>query len=180
MKTIRLISIIIFSIIFGNPIFSQNNQNSGSFGLPGDNLNLYGVLSLFQASATLEEFEQKLNSQDSKINNLDLDGDGKTDYLKVIDRVHGNAHVIVLQDMINAKETQDVAVIEVEKDKNNQIHIQIIGDELLYGKDYIVEPSNGTPNPGYSGNINSNIGYRFIKIFLRNNGCAKILQGFIK
>jgi hypothetical protein len=33
--------------------------------------------------------------------------------------------------------------------------VQIIGDEALYGRDYIVEPSYNrteTPNPGYTGN----------------------------
>ena len=155
MKTLAM-SIIFGSSFFCSSIFSQNNQPAGALGLPGDNLNLYGVLSLFQSSATLEEFEQKLNAEDSKINNLDLDGDGKIDYIKVFDHVNGTSHAIVLQDEINDKESQDVAVIEVEKDKNNQIQVQIIGDEQLYGKDYIIEPSNGTPNPGYSGNTNSN------------------------
>jgi len=42
--------------------------------LPGDNLNLYAVLKLFQESETLEGFERKLNEEDSEINNLDLDG----------------------------------------------------------------------------------------------------------
>jgi hypothetical protein len=156
MKKSLLLSVVFGSYLFCNPIFSQNNQTSGSLGLPGDNLNLYGVLNIFQESKTLEEFEQKLNAEDSKINNLDLDGDGKTDYIKVIDNVSGNAHYIVLQDAINEKESQDVAVIEVEKDNNNQIQIQIIGDMLLYGKDYIVEPANGTPNPGYTGENNAN------------------------
>ena len=156
MKKTLLISIIIGSSVFCYSVFSQNNQPTGTLGLPGDNLNLYGVLSLFQSSATLEEFEQKLNAEDSKINNLDLDGDGKTDYIKVFDNVNGNAHAIVLQDVVNEKESQDVAVREVEKDKNNQIQIQVIGDEQLYGKDYIIEPANNTPNPGYSGNENTN------------------------
>jgi hypothetical protein len=33
--------------------------------------------------------------------------------------------------------------------------VEIIGDEALYGRDYIVEPSYNrteTPNPGYTGN----------------------------
>ena len=49
--------------------------------LPGDNLNLYAVLKSFQESETLEGFERTLNDESGKINNLDLDGDGKTDYI---------------------------------------------------------------------------------------------------
>ena len=155
MKKLLLTSIVLGFCLLINPGYTQNYQNNGQLGLPGDNLNLYGVLSLFQESKTLEEFEQKLNVEDSKINNLDLDGDNRTDYIKVIDNVNGNAHVIVLRDMLTANESQDVAVIEVEKDRNNQIQIQIIGDEALYGKNYIIEPAYNTPNPGYIGNNNS-------------------------
>lgn len=156
-------SVIIIAIIFGSLLFSipgktQSYNNTGRLGLPGDNFNLYGALSLFQQCQTLEEFEQKLNAEDTKINNLDLDGDGKIDYVKVIDNVSGNAHIIVLRDILNENESQDVAVIEVEKDKNNKIQIQMIGDLALYGKDYIVEPApSGTPNPGYNTNMNNNV-----------------------
>jgi hypothetical protein len=152
MKKLILITVVLGYSLFSYPLFSQNNRTYAPLGMAGDDLNLYGVLSIFQQSETLEAFEQQLNVEDSKINNLDLDGDGKTDYIKVIDHVNGNFHAIVLQDVINATESQDVAVIEVDRDKNNNVRIQIIGDEQLYGKDYIIEPINGTPNPGYSGN----------------------------
>ena len=151
--------LLLVSIVFGLSLlcFPVHSQNTGQLGLPGDNLNLYGVLSLFQQSQTLEEFEQKLNAEDSRINNLDLDGDGKIDYIKVIDNVNGNAHIIILRDILNTNESQDVAVIEVAKDANNRIQIQIIGDMALYGKDYIVEPASGTPNPGYSSNSTTTV-----------------------
>jgi len=135
--------------LFFIPLFAQDQAT----GLPGDNLNLYGVLNIFQNSPTLEEFEKNLNAEDSKVNNLDLNGDGKIDYIHVIDNMNGPAHAIVLRVDVNETETQDVAVIEVEKDANNQVHVQIIGDEALYGKDYIVEPNQSTPNPGYEGTV---------------------------
>lgn len=143
------------------PVFAQNTTPD-SLGLPGDNLNLYAVMDLFQKSETLEEFEKSLNAEKSKVNNLDLNRDNKIDYIRVVDNVKGEAHAIVLQIAVNEKENQDVAVIEVEKEDENNVRIQMIGDELLYGKDYIVEPkqndaktksTNSTPNPGYvSGN----------------------------
>lgn len=138
MKKLFLTIVIIFSSIF---LFSQE------LNLPGDNLNLYGVLNLFQKSETLEGFERNLNDQDSKVNNLDLNQNGITDYISVVDHVNDQSHSIVLQVSINSYEKQDIAVIEVER-INGQTHIQIIGDEDLYGKDYIVEPS--IPNPGYT------------------------------
>lgn len=161
MKKVLLFTTIIGSSFLCSPVFSQVKETGDSLGLPGDNLNLYGVLDLFQKSQTLEEFEKKINSEDSKINNLDLNGNNKIDYISVKDHMKGQAHAIVLQVAVNEKENQDVAVIEVEKDKNGNVQIQIIGDELLYGKNYIIEPKDetskdisegGTPNPGYSGN----------------------------
>ncbi len=156
MKTTILSIAIIGSSLIYSPVFSQG-QVKDSLGLPGDNFNLYAVLDVFQQCKTLEEFEGKINASDSKINNLDLNGDNKIDYIKVVDNGEGTMHAIVLKDEISEKEMQDVAVIEVDK-VNGKIKIQIVGDEQLYGKNYIVEPkdqndnaSGGTPNPGYSG-----------------------------
>ena len=158
MKNLFLTIAIIGASIYSSPIFSQG-QVKDSLGLPGDNLNLYAVLDVFQQSKTLEEFEAKLNSKDSRINNLDLNGDNKIDYIKVVDNGKGNLHAIVLKDEVNEHDLQDVAVIEVNKDNTGKIIIQVVGDEQLYGKNYIVEPkdqdnsstSTSTPNPGYKG-----------------------------
>ena len=133
-------------------LFAQKEPEK--LGLPGDNLNLYAVMDLFQKSPTLEEFENNLNSEDQKINNLDLNNDGDIDYIKVVDKVNGNTHNIVLRVDVRKKETQDVAVFVVDQNKDGSVNIQLIGDKDLYGKDYIVEPATqtqGTPNPGYKG-----------------------------
>ena len=158
MKTCLVAFFVVCCCVCG---FSQNNPTSDSLGLPGDNLNLYAVLDLFRQSETLEIFEKKLNDESNRINNLDLNNDNQIDYIRVLDNPHDNAHSIVLQIPVNANENQDVAVIEVEKDNNGNPHIQVIGNEDLYGKDYIIEPQptsgstnntpppGNTPNPGY-------------------------------
>ena len=121
-------------------------------GLPGDNLNLYAVMDLFQESETLEAFERDLNAEDSHINNLDLNGDNMVDYITVSDYEDGNVHNIVLRAALDRDEYQDVAVFTVEKFRNGSVQIQLIGDEALYGRNYIVEPIYAeTPNPGYRG-----------------------------
>ncbi|WP_264531179.1 hypothetical protein [Flavobacterium sp. N502540] len=154
MKRGLLFLTVLVTHLFSFPLFSQNDNEPVALGLPGDNLNLYAVLDVFQKSKTLEEFEKVLNEQDSKVNNLDLNNDGEIDYIEIESQKKGNTHVIVLQVAVNSTEKQDVAVIEVDKDKKNNVHVQIIGDKDLYGKNYIVEPSDttaGTPNPGYKG-----------------------------
>jgi len=159
MKKITYFFLFCLLLFAGKRVNAQENIKE-RLKLPGDNLNLFAVMNLFQESETLESFEKSLNSMDSKINNLDLNGDDQIDYIKVLDYAEGNDHTIVLQVAVNENENQDVAVFTVQKDNNNQVKIQLIGDEELYGKDYIIEPNYGdntssgeTPNPGYKGNV---------------------------
>ena len=136
--------------------FSQTENDEPLLGLPGDGLDLYAVLDLFQESKTIEGFEKSLNDTEAGIVNLDLNNDGKVDFIKVVTEQDGDDFLFILQDPINEKETQDVAVIAVSKDAAGKVSMQIIGDEELYGKDYVVEPNTEatdsvTANPAYVG-----------------------------
>jgi hypothetical protein len=72
------------------------------------------------------------------------------DYITVSDYVDGNVHTIVLRTALSRSENQDVAVFIVEKLNNGKVRIQLIGDEALYGRNYIIEPNYAeTANPGY-------------------------------
>ena len=120
--------------------FNTFAQESDSTGMPGDNFNLAGALNLFKESKNLEDFEKKLNSESSKVNNLDLDGDNKIDYIRVIDKKEGDNHAILLQVPINKKESQDIAAIAIEKRSDKEVQLQIIGNEVIYGEETIMEP----------------------------------------
>ena len=123
-------------------------DSSGSLGLPGDNLNLYAVMKVFRESETLELFEKKLNDENADYNNLDLNGDGQIDYIKVSHIIKENLHTITLSVALNENESQDIAAFYVEVDANNPPRIELVGNEALYGKDYIIEPDyqdNGQP-----------------------------------
>ncbi|PKP38819.1 MAG: hypothetical protein CVT98_04740 [Bacteroidetes bacterium HGW-Bacteroidetes-15] len=152
MKT--LINTLILAILLaGSGSLRAQNWSEEYLGLPGDNLNLFAVMKLFQESETLEAFERGLNDPEKIINNLDLNGDNFVDYIMVYDYVEGDIHSIVLRVALNQRELQDVAVFTVEKLRNGAVQIQLIGDEALYGQNYIVEPAYAeTPNPGYTGN----------------------------
>jgi len=149
--------LIVMSLI-GATAFAQTDKDKDTeeLGLPGDNLDLYAVLDLFQKSKTIEDFEKSLNDEKTKVNNLDLNDDKKVDFIKVETKKDGDNFTFILRDPISKKETQDVAVIMVTKDKNKKVSMQIIGDKDLYGKDYIIEPNTTgqgvTANPGYTGN----------------------------
>ena len=141
-----------FSLLLSQPTFSQEASDSTLLGLPGDNLDLYAVLDLFQKSKTIEDFEKSLNDQKTGIDNLDLDLDKKVDFIKVVTKSTDGSFTFVLQDAVSETETQDVAVILVDKDKDGKVTMQIVGDEELYGKDYVIEPKPAvTANPGYTG-----------------------------
>jgi len=151
----KLIITSILALLFaGGSTLSAQNWPDEYLGLPGDNLNLFAVMNLFQESETLEGFERSLNDPDKMINNLDLNGDNYVDYIMVFDYVEGNVHTIVLRVALNQREYQDVAVFTVEKFRNGSVQVQLIGDEALYGPNYIVEPNYAeTPNPAYRGNV---------------------------
>ena len=141
--------------LLSQPVFSQDNKDTTALlGLPGDNLDLYAVLTLFQKSKTIEAFEKSLNEEKTGINNLDLDLDKKVDFIKVTTKKDGDAFSFILQVDVTKTETQDVAVILVSKDKQDKVSIQMVGDVDLYGKDYVIEPkgnSSVTANPAYTG-----------------------------
>jgi hypothetical protein len=157
----RYLSFLVLVIsLSGLPGFSQTEnqavKDTTLLGLPGDNLDLYAVMDLFQKSKTIEEFEKSLNLEATGINNLDLDLDNKVDFIKVVTKQDKEDFTFILQVAVTEKETQDVAVILVSKDKDKKVTMQIVGDKDLYGKDYIVEPKTSvtpaaTANPGYTG-----------------------------
>ena len=106
-----------------------------------ENLDLKTVATLFGQAKDLEQFEQMLNNPDSAFSNLDLNGDGEVDYLRVIETADNNRHLVVIQAVLAKDIYQDVASIFVEKDEKTQsVTIQVIGDEYIYGTNYIIEP----------------------------------------
>ena len=137
------------------PGFSQGTADSTAMlNLPGDNLDLYAVLDVFQKSKTIEAFEKSLNDEKEGINNLDLNLDKKVDFIKVVtQKGEDSSYTFILQVDVTKTEKQDVAVILLNKE-NGRVSLQMVGDEELYGKDYVIEPkgnSSITANPGYKG-----------------------------
>ena len=136
---------------------AQSESGVDSTGLPGDNFNLQGALAMFQKASSPEDFEKLLNAQDNHVNNLDLNGDGEIDYIRVVDNNDKDAHAFVLQAVISETESQDIAVIEIEKTGDTTAVLQIIGDEDIYGEQVIVEPGDGEDDGTFIPGNNNNI-----------------------
>ena len=105
-----------------------------------DNLDLRAVATVFGDAKDLEDFERRLNDPKTQISNLDLNNDNYVDYLRVIETVEGNVHLVVVQAVLEKDVFQDVATIEVDRDSNNRVQVQVVGDVYMYGTNYIYEP----------------------------------------
>ena len=139
MKT-KILNIALFALFFAGDLFAQDvttvRANTSDIS---DNLDLRAVASIFGDSRDLEDFERRLNDPDIQISNLDLNGDGRVDYLRVIEANERNTHLIILQAVLGIDTYQDVATIEVERD-GNDVQVQVVGDVYMYGTNYIYEP----------------------------------------
>ena len=140
MKT-RLFTSVIGSLLLAIPTFAQDKTtvtaNSSDIS---DNLDLKAVASIFGDASNLEDFERRINDPKSQISNLDLNNDNQVDYLRVVESVEGRAHIVVIQAVLEKDVFQDVATVEIEKDSNNRVQIQVVGDVYMYGNNYIYEP----------------------------------------
>jgi hypothetical protein len=135
----KLAFIIVAAALAGSPALLAQDAEPATEA--AENLDLYGVAELLKASESLEDFEKRLNQESNEVNNLDLNGDDQVDYITVIEEVAGDTHVAILRVPLGEDEYQDVASVELEKASNDEIAVQIVGDEELYGPDYIIEPA---------------------------------------
>ena len=132
--TIAFLALTVANFAQDRTIVNANNSEIS------DNLDLRAVASLFGDSQNLDDFERRLNDPKIMISNLDLNNDNQVDYLRVIESVEDRTHLIVIQSVLNQDVYQDVATVEVIKDNNNKIQVQVVGDVYMYGQNYIYEP----------------------------------------
>lgn len=141
MKT-KLLILSMLSILGSDRVFSQNRTTvTANNSDISDNLDLRAVASIFGDSANLDDFERRLNDPKAQISNLDLNGDNQVDYLRVIESVEGNTHLVIIQSVLSRDTFQDIATVEIEKDSYNRMQVQVVGDVYMYGNNYIYEPA---------------------------------------
>lgn len=154
----------IFVVLFGLTSFTQSAKATTDNQYPGEHFNLAGALELFKKSDSPESFEKALNTESNYVNNLDLNEDGEIDFVRVTNHQEGDFHAIVLQVNINASETQDIAVIEIEKTGDETALLQIIGDEDVYGKKLILEPHDEAGVGGGKGGPSVNMETAYVVV----------------
>ncbi len=141
MKT-KLTKLFLFLLIINSPIFAQDVTTiNASNGDISDNLDLEAVASIFGESKDVEDFEKRLNDPSLQISNLDLNNDGEVDYIRVLETAEGDLHTIALQAVIGKDLYQEVATIDVVKDKKNSTtQVQVVGNVDMYGPNYCITP----------------------------------------
>ncbi|SFE02039.1 hypothetical protein SAMN05518672_104163 [Chitinophaga sp. CF118] len=137
---------LLVTLLLSVYVNAQDTSDQDSTGLPGDNFSLQGALEMFKQSASPEAFEKALNSEENKVNNLDLNNDGNIDYIRVINKKEDDVQVFVLQAVVSENENQDIAVIELQKTSDENAVIQIEGDKDIYGETKIAEPAPEADN----------------------------------
>ena len=100
----------------------------------GDNLNLQALGELVKNSTSAQDIEDKLNQQGS-INNLDLNGDGSVDYIKVTEYGDGDQRGFSFTVDLPNNESQEIATIEIKKG-SSEAQMNIQGNQQLYGNNH--------------------------------------------
>lgn len=121
-----------------------------SANLASENLDLQAVGNLLEKADDAEEFEYLLNNEEG-VNNLDLNGDGYTDYISVaeFDDRDSNQRGFTLFDRFGADEIQEIARIIFDRDRYDEYGTRILlnGNEQLYGDNYYYETNWQDRNP---------------------------------
>ncbi|MBN1767712.1 MAG: hypothetical protein JW842_04305 [Prolixibacteraceae bacterium] len=138
----NLITFVLFLVITGaGHIHAQQivTVNAVNYDI-SDNLNLESVAYIFGESKDLADFERKINDPELQISNLDLNNDGYIDYLRVVEAHQGNVSVVTIQSVLGLDIYQDVATIDIEVKNKRKVYVQVVGNEFIYGHNYIIEP----------------------------------------
>jgi hypothetical protein len=133
-----------FALLFGlntaqaqKKIVTVSSKNSDI----SENLDLEAVASIFGESENLADFEEQLNHPKHGISNLDLNEDGYVDYLRVVESTINGIHLISIQAVLGDDLFQDVATIDVQQKGGDNYSIVIVGNDYLFGTNYILEPT---------------------------------------
>lgn len=141
MKKFKIFTTIIFILSLSQAFAKDNVTIVAPTSEAAEGLDLQALSELFTETKNLEDFERALNHPDEGINNLDLDGNGEVDYIRIVEEVDADTHMIILQAAIGKDEFQDVATIEVEK-SGDDYKMQVHGNAIIYGENYYYHPTH--------------------------------------
>ncbi len=137
---IRIVLLLCVWCFTNGVAFTQDVTIVAPTSEAAEGLDLHAVAELFKDAKDLEAFEKALNDPAIGVNNLDLDNNGEVDFIRVVEQVSDDVHVIILQVPLAENEFQDIATIEVEKNGAEEYNMQVRGNEIIYDMDYYIAP----------------------------------------
>jgi len=99
-------------------------------------LDLIAVGELVKNVTDAESFERALNDPAEKVNNLDLDENGKTDYIEVTEYGADSLRGFSLTTQLTDGQEQEIATIEIEKNADGYANVQTHGNQQIYGNNH--------------------------------------------
>lgn len=96
-------------------------------------LDLNAVTALAKKAKDAADFERLLNSESEAVNNIDLNDDGKVDYIKVSEYGSGDKRGFSLTEEIAPGKIQEIATIDIQREGENAT-MQTTGNPSLYGQ----------------------------------------------
>lgn len=135
-----LVGLLFLTISCKDEYYRRNTQITG---YAADGLDLKAVGELLKTAKDSEDLEKKLNEPNS-INNLDLDEDGKVDFIKVSGDDQNDIRVLKLTAVLSGSgDEQDVANIEIERTADDRANVQVHGNQQMYGRNHYHHSSFG-------------------------------------
>ena len=127
-------SVLIFFAGMGSDNDRNYRVNVTQMVSAGDGLDLKAVGELLKKADNAEQFETLLNDSSNGVNNLDLNEDGKVDYINVTEFGDEKVKGFSLTTSPAAGETQELATIKIEKDAEGSAKVETKGNENVYGR----------------------------------------------
>lgn len=106
-----------------------------------DGLDLRAVGALLKDAKDAESFEKLINDQATGVNNLDLNEDGKVDYISVTEFGKDDVRGFSLTTELEKGEVQEVATISIEKAADGSARVQTEGNSNIYGQNHYYHSS---------------------------------------
>lgn len=136
-------AISIFMVINGLFFSSEDNYNVNVTQMVSADkgLDLKAVGEVLKKAKDAKEFEVLLNDRATGVNNLDLDENGKVDYINVTEFGEGNIRGFSLSTKLSGGEVQEIATIKVEKEGEETAKVETKGNETIYGRNHYYHSS---------------------------------------
>ena len=140
---VLFVGIVCLSVISNCGRSNSSSRNSYNVNIQqttvtdaASGLDLVAVGELVKNVKDAESFERSLNDPAGRVNNLDLDEDGKTDYIQVTEYGSGSLRGFSLTTQLAEGEEQEVATIEIEQSADGSANVQTHGNRHIYGNNH--------------------------------------------